>query len=126
MKKIVMLLCLVIFTGTLFASFSYAQIAPNKRLLNNPILLVSHIKSTDSYTKNSTNLLYLQSVTSLTPSALNIENKLNNFAYTQQRVADNHNYFFEFSIIFNDKLQQLIAFFNCHSSDSNIKTKKQS
>ncbi len=70
------------------------------------------------------NSLYIQPSTSTSSITLKpfISNQLvaENFALTSGRPANKHNDFFEMTMVFNEKLQQFIAFFD----DSHDETKQ--
>ncbi|MCI2284651.1 hypothetical protein L3081_16215 [Colwellia sp. MSW7] len=67
-------------------------------------------------TKIKTNHLYNQSVITITPVFLtsSLTNDVSNESFTimPNKTLNKHNFLFESTMIFNDKLHQFIAFFN--------------
>ncbi|MCW8832212.1 MAG: hypothetical protein OQK09_13135 [Colwellia sp.] len=106
MKKLIALVCTIVLTFTLCTNLVRAE-----TILIQPALMLSDSNTIYSYNKNSAGLMYVNSLPTLTPITLTLENNHDSFGFAQEQVINEHNYFFEFSIIFNDKLQQLIAFF---------------
>ena len=92
-----------------------------KQLISLLLIISITIISWSSFAKSTViqvNSLYIQpsSSSSLLFKPF-LSNKLINesFAITSRKTAKNHNGFFETSIVFNEKLQQFIAFFaNSH------------
>lgn len=70
----------------------------------------------------STNSLYIQSSLTASPTLLtpSLTNQFSNenFVLIPNNVLNKKNFLFETTMIFNDKLQQLIAFFTNFHSDS--------
>lgn len=68
------------------------------------------------HTQINTNSLYNQSIL-VTPV---LSNQLGNERYITMpnKTSNNHNFLFETTMIFNDKLQQLIAFFTGYRNNS--------
>lgn len=114
MKQLIALVATIVLTFTLCTSLARAE-----TVLIQPALMLSDSNTMYSYNKNSAGLMFVNSLPKLTPIALTLENHNDNFGFAQEQVINEHNYFFEFSIIFNDKLQQLIAFFTRDDDEYN-------
>ncbi|OUR61113.1 hypothetical protein A9Q74_11395 [Colwellia sp. 39_35_sub15_T18] len=112
MKQLAALLCTIVLTFTLCVSLAHAE----SMFLKPALLLTDNNNTKYSYNKNSAGLFYVNSLPKLSPITLNINS--DTFGFTQENVINERNYFFEFSIIFNDKLQQLIAFFTRDNDDT--------
>jgi len=114
MKQLAALLCTIVLTFTLCVSLAHAE-----SVFLKPALLITDNSNTKyGYNKNSAGLFYLNSFPKLTPITLDINS--DTFGFSPENVINERNYFFEFSIIFNDKLQQLIAFFTRNDSNFDV------
>jgi len=113
MKKVIALASTIVLTFTLCTSLVHAE-----AILIKPTLMLANSSTMYSYSKNSAGLMHVNSLPKLTPITLTIDNNNDVFGFAQEQVINDHNYFFEFSIIFNDKLQQLIAFFTSDDEES--------
>ncbi len=117
MKQLTALLSTIILTFTLCISLAHAEALFIKPVLIKPALMLTGINNAVySYNKNSAGLFYMNSLPKLAPITLDINS--DTFGFAQENVINERNYFFEFSIMFNDKLQQLIAFFTHDDHDS--------
>lgn len=108
MKQLIALLCTMVITFILSVSIARAETI----LVKPALMLTSNNHTMYSYNEQSAGLMYVKSPAELTPVALNLESFSDTFAFAKEKLISDHNYFFEFSLIFNDKLQQLIAFLN--------------
>ena len=118
MKQLAALLCTIVLTFTLCVSLAHAETLFIKPVSIQPALMLTGINNTVySYDKNSAGLFYLNSLPKLAPITLDINS--DTFGFAQENIINERNYFFEFSIMFNDKLQQLIAFFTRDDHGSN-------
>ncbi len=119
MKQPIALLCTIVFTFTLCVSLARAEAI----LAKHALMLTSNHSTMYSYNENSAGLIYVKSRPKLIPITINLENNTDTFGFAKEKVISEHNYFFEFSIIFNDKLQQLIAFFTRDDDDHSVNEK---
>lgn len=98
------------------------SLACAKTVLIKPVLLLtSHNKVMYDYNKGSAGLIYTNSLLTLLPTSISLDADNEKFAFADEKVISEHNYFFEFSIIFNDKLQQLIAFFTSNDTSDEVR-----
>jgi len=111
MKKVIALLCSTVVTFTLCTSVVCAEAV----LIQPSVLISNQIPMSYRYNELSAGLFYRNALASIPTipsiSTSNFDASDNRFGYSSTQVVNNHNSFFEFSIMFNDKLQQLIAFF---------------
>ena len=113
MKKLTALLSTIVVTFTLCSTLARAE-----TILIKPALLVANdISIQYSYKKNDTGMFNSHSVQKLT---FQLEENIEAFEYNVTPVNEARNFFFEFSITFNDKLQQLIAFFTRDDDDFEV------
>lgn len=107
MKQLIALLSTIVLTFTFCVSLACAEsilVKPTSMLVNDDNIVYK-------YNENSAGLIYAETLAKLTPLNIGLDNTNDTFGFSKAKVINEHNYFFEFSIIFNDKLQQLIAFF---------------
>lgn len=111
MKQLFALVSTTVLTFILCSTFARAD-----TILVKPALMLTdnHVKY--EYNQKNAGLFYRQNLPVLTSRIINLDSS-HEFGFTQSTTIDDKNYFFEFTLIFNDKLQQLIAFFT--KSDDN-------
>ncbi len=119
MKQLTALLCTIVLTFTLCVSIASAEAI----LIKPTLMLTSNNNTVYSFDENSAGLIYVNSLPKLVPADIRFEDQRNTFGFAEEKVISEHNYFFEFSIIFNDKLQQLIAFFTRDDDEHSVHEK---
>lgn len=104
MKQYISILCLVVIAFIFSTGITYAESVLIKPALH------QHAKNSN-YDHNSAGLIYTSSFNTLTPTAIKLTASSETFSYRAETPVNKRNYFFEFTMIFHDRLQQLIAFF---------------
>ena len=106
MKKYISILCLVVLAFLFSTGITYA-----KSVLINPALQQNANNASYSYSNDSAGLIYTSSISTLTPTVIKLKTNSETFNYRKESLVNKKNYFFEFTMVFHDRLQQLIAFF---------------
>jgi len=100
------MLCLVVITFLLSTGITYAE-----SVLIKPALHQNTKISSYNYNNDSAGLIYTNAVSKLTPTIVKLTVNSETFNYRNESPVNKRNYFFEFTMVFHDRLQQLIALF---------------